>query len=180
MIDRVPGEGPYARLEREQRWVLAGLPPGVDQPVSITDLYIAGTRLRLRRMAQGDTVVRKLAQKVRPDGAGPSLVKLTNLYLSEEEYAVLAVLGGRWLTKIRWRWWDAGRHLAVDEFGGPLTGLVLAETELGPDEPRIEAPALAVAEVTDDDRFSGGALSATTSAEGRALLAETTGDQPSR
>jgi len=172
MIERVPGEGRYARLEREQRWVLSGLPPEVERPVSITDLYISGTRLRLRRMVREETVVRKLAQKVRPAPADPSLVKLTNVYLSEEEYAVLAALGGAALTKIRWRWPEAGRDLVVDEFGGSLSGLVLAEAELGPDDPHADPPLFALAEVTDDDRFSGGSLSQTSAGQLGRFLAD--------
>jgi CYTH domain-containing protein len=62
--------------------------------------------------------------------------------------------------------------MAVDEFGGPLTGLVLAEVELGPDETRLGPPPLSVADVTDDDRFSGGTLSGTTETELGLLLAE--------
>jgi len=172
MIERVPGEGRYARLEREQRWVLSALPPEVQRPVSIMDLYLPGTRLRLRRMVRQDTIVRKLAQKVRPDPTDPSMTKLTNVYLSEEEYAVLAELGGDTVTKIRWRWSEGGRDLVVDEFAGPLAGLVVAEVELDEEGPHHEAPALAVADVTDDDRFSGGALSRTTAAQLGELLGE--------
>ena len=82
MIDRTPGEGRYARVEREQRWVLRVLPDGRDQPVSIVDLYLRGTRLRLRRMQTEAGAVYKLGQKVRPDPDTPGVVKLTNMYLS--------------------------------------------------------------------------------------------------
>ena len=83
---------------------------------------------------------------------------------------MLAELGGCPLTKIRWRWSEARRGMVVDEFGGPLTGLVLAEVELEPDEARRSWPSFTLADVTDEDRFSGGALSRTTAAQLDQLL----------
>ena len=61
-------------------------------------------------------------------------------------------------------WWD-GVELVIDRFLGALAGLVLAEIELGPDDPLRDPPAGAVADVTHDDRYSGGALAR--SASGR-------------
>lgn len=170
MINRTAGQGRYAQLEREQRWVLARRPDELDRPVSILDLYIPGTRLRLRRMETGTDVVYKLGQKVRPTPDDPELVKLTNMYLSEPEYSTVARLGGAEIRKTRWRWMPGDRPLVVDVFEGPLTGLVLAERELGPDESRRDPPPLVVADVTNDDRFSGGTLATTTPAQLTALL----------
>ena len=171
MIDRTAGQGRYARPEREQRWILASRPDGLDRPVAIVDLYIPGTRLRVRRMTTDTDVVYKLGQKVRPTPDDPELVKLTNMYLSEPEYSTLARLGGAEISKTRWRWISLDRPLVVDVFEGPLAGLVLAEMELGPDEPRVDPPPLVVADVTNDDRFSGGTLATTTSAQLTALVA---------
>jgi len=53
VISRNPGEGRYAHFEREQRWILRGRPDELDQPVSIVDLYIRGTRLRLHPVWPG-------------------------------------------------------------------------------------------------------------------------------
>jgi CYTH domain-containing protein len=170
VIDRTAGQGRYAQLEREQRWILASRPGGLDRPVAIVDLYIAGTRLRVRRMTTETDVVYKLGQKVRPTPDDPARVKLTNMYLSEPEYSTLARLGGAEISKTRWRWIPRERPLVVDVFEGRLAGLVLAETELGPDEPRVDPPPLVMADVTNDDRFSGGTLAATTSAQLTALV----------
>jgi CYTH domain-containing protein len=158
-MNRVAGEGRYAHVEREQRWLLSEVPPGVSEPIAIFDLYITGTRLRLRRMA-GPEVVFKLGQKVRPVAESPEVVHLTNMYLSEAEHATLVGLGGAELHKTRWHGMHAGRRMAVDEFHGHLAGLVLAEVELEVDEPRLAMPSFALAEVTDDDRYSGGSLAA--------------------
>jgi CYTH domain-containing protein len=175
VISRAPGLGRYARPEREQRWLLSRLPDGVHRPVPIVDRYIRGTRLRLRRMEGEDELIYKLAQKVRPDTARPELVQLTNIYLSEVEYTTLLSLGADEVRKTRWHWTSAERTLAVDEFGGRLAGLILAEMELHPGEPRRERPPGAVADVTDDDRFSGGRLARMTPLDLRAALSDVGG-----
>jgi CYTH domain-containing protein len=179
MIDRAPGEGRYARLEREQRWVLRQLPSDVvGPPVSVTDVYLTGTTLRLRRMEAGASVVHKLGQKVRTEPGSPTPVMLTNIYLSAVEYGMLITLGGHKLRKTRWRWPQGGRIFAVDRFEGRLGGLVLAEIELEGGESRHDRPPLAVAEVTEDDRFSGGSLSRTTHEQLRRVLEELSGPSP--
>jgi CYTH domain-containing protein len=171
VISRTPGEGRYAQVEREQRWILEELPHDLDQPVSIVDLYISDTRLRLRRMEQNGVAVYKLGQKVRVAEGQPEMVKLTNLYLSEQEHATVAQLAAAEIRKTRWRWSRPEGPMVVDEFQGRLAGLVLAELELRPDDPRMTRPPLAVADVTDDDRFSGGTLARTSTADLLSLLA---------
>ncbi len=174
-MDRTPGQGRYVQIEREQRWVLRELPDGLVAPVSITDRYLTGTRLRLRMM-QSDShdPVYKLGQKVRPDKSSPAVVKLTTMYLDEDEYARLRRLPGHELRKTRRRMSGAARSdlrgLAVDEFHDHLIGLVLAELDLGADRPAMDHLGLAAIEVTTDDRFSGGALAAATAAQVQELL----------
>lgn len=101
MIHRTAGEGRYAQVEREQRWVLSTRPHDLVDPVSIVDLCIQGTRLRLRRMEKDAEMVYKLGQKVRPESGKPEVVKLTNMYLSAPEYGVLASLDGMEIRKTR-------------------------------------------------------------------------------
>ena len=50
----------YARVERERRWLLASAPELGSGPMDITDRYLVGTRLRLREVTEGGSVVRKL------------------------------------------------------------------------------------------------------------------------
>jgi CYTH domain-containing protein len=134
------------------------LPRHRHSPVEILDRYVTGTRLRLRRTKSGKDVVWKFGQKVRERNELPELVRLTNIYLSEQEYLALINLDARSLSKTRWHWDFSGRSMAADDFHGPLAGLVLAEVELGLDDDRLALPPGAIADVTDDDRFSGGAL----------------------
>lgn len=154
---RTPGESRYAQVEREQRWVLSRLPAGLTDPASIVDRYLTGTRLRLRSITARGAVTYKLGQKVRPESSSPRVVKLTNIYLSPDEFEVLRALPGRELRKTRWRSPYAGGRLVVDEFVDSLAGLVLAELELRPGQSPVELEVPA-ADVSEDDRFSGGRL----------------------
>ena len=81
----------YAHVERERRWLLATLPDLSGVPMTITDQYLVGTRLRLREVVEGEAVVRKLGHKVRLD-ADAGEVACTNFYLDDAEWAVLSGL----------------------------------------------------------------------------------------
>ena len=171
-LHRTPGEGRYAQVEREQRWVLSRLPEGLTDPASIVDRYLTGTRLRLRSITAGGAVTYKLGQKVRPEPSSPSIVRLTNIYLSPDEFEALRTLAGRELRKTRWRSPYAGGRLVVDEFIDSLAGLVLAELELRPGQSPVELEVPA-ADVSEDDRFSGGHLAGISVADAPLLLRDT-------
>jgi CYTH domain-containing protein len=170
MSDRQPGRGRYAHPEREQRWILAGVPTDVMQVASIVDRYILGTRLRLRRSESAAGVTYKLGQKVRDDPGSPEMVRLTNIYLAEDEYSALLVLPAAELHKTRSQTRWADRTVAIDRFHGRLDGLVLSEAELSPADPLLPMPPWAVEDVTNDDRFSGGSLAFATDEAIDALL----------
>ena len=170
MEDRRPGSGRYARLEREQRWVLDAVPTEARPRAEIVDRYLLGTRLRLRRMTSSDGLVLKLGQKVRVEATDPERVMVTSIYLSPEEFDVLATLPAAEIAKSRFVLpWGTGA-LAVDRFHGRLRGLVLAEIEHGPDDELLDPPPFARADVTHDDRYSGGELASATASEIAALL----------
>ena len=164
--------GRYSRLEREQRWVLRAVPAGIVDPVEISDRYLRGTELRLRRMASPRELTWKLGQKVRLRAESPEIVRMTTIYLAEHEYDLFATLEGAPLRKTRWHWAWADRRLSVDIFHADLEGLVLAERELQPDEALLAPPVGALADVTRDDRFSGGALARLGPEGARRLVAE--------
>jgi len=164
-MSRRPGEGRYAQLEREQRWLLEELPAGVADERVIVDHYWTGTSLRLRLVEDSHGVVYKLAQKIRVDVDSPELVKITNIYLNESEFHVLSAVPASMVSKSRWTVVSRGVSYAVDEFKGRHLGLVLAEIELGSGEPRLEVPDFALAEVTDDDEYSGGWLASASDAD---------------
>jgi hypothetical protein len=170
MAERQPGQGRYARPEREQRWVAKSVPAGATLVSSILDRYLIGTRLRLRRTEGPLGVVYRLGQKVRDHPGDPETVRLTNMYLSEDEYDALLVLPAAELHKTRSRTEWAGRTVAIDRFQGRLDGLLLAEAELSPAESFLPAPPWATEDVTNDDRFSGGALAFATDEDITELL----------
>lgn len=172
MERRRPGHGRYAHPEREQRWVLADIPDGATSWAEISDRYLDGTNLRIRRVEGIDGIVHKLTQKVRPVPDDPSRVMLTTMYVPDQEVTALLALPGRTLRKTRLRVGLRGRQVAVDVFRDRLEGLILGETELGIHEPRIPMPAFASWDVTDDDRFSGGSLATAGDEALRALLEE--------
>ena len=156
----------YARRERERRFLLRRVPdtPHPTRVVAITDHYLVGTRLRLRRTVEdGEArpMVHKLTQKVPGPGGGPGLI--TNLYLSADEYDLLLRLPAKRLDKVRYR----VAPLGVDEFSGRHRGLVLAEAEFESDEGMavFRRPDWVLAEVTDDERLTGGRLAQMSRAE---------------
>jgi CYTH domain-containing protein len=172
--DRRPGSGNYARVEREQRWLVRAVPDDLTDMAEIVDRYLTGTTLRLRRMASDQGVVYKLGQKVRIRPDDPEVVMLTNVYLTDEEYGFLSRLPGNSIEKTRYRHDLGGRMIAVDRFGGRHAPLVLAEVELQVGEPLLPLPGFAMADVTHDHRYSGGALAAASDEDLARLIGETT------
>ena len=151
----------YARWEIERRFLLRdGLPDGIDvrTPSDIADRYIIGGRLRLRRMQTGGEIEYKFCKKYPTDRTSAGLI--TNVYLTRDEYAVLAALPGHDLLKRRYRIDVDGQTFAIDVFGGALEGVVLIEVETTTPEASaaIAPPHWAGCEVTDDVTFTGGHL----------------------
>jgi hypothetical protein len=147
----------YARVERERRFVLDRVPDGpCVRRAEMTDLYLVGTRLRLRRTvettAAATTTVRKLTQKIPAPAGGPGLI--TTVYLDESEYATLVALPGARLSKMRY----SVPPLGVDVFAGALSGLVMAEVEFetAVEEARFPGFSDSAVEVTLDGRMTGG------------------------
>ena len=165
-----PAEDGPDRDGRGRRFLLARVPaPGsVTAARRITDRYVDGTRLRLRRVERLDTgeCSYRLTREQPACPGAPA-----DLHLSEQEYArLLAALPGPELTRTRL----GVPPLGVDVFEGPLLGLVLAEAEFEnpEDEETFVPPPGCVAELTEDDHFTGGRLARTDREHLRAGLAE--------
>ncbi len=168
--ERQPGRGKYARPERERRFLIEDeVPPG-EAARLIEDRYLDGLRLRLRRVTRGGQSVYKLTQKVRPAESDPSEVLITNMYLSEREYARLSMLPGSVVVKTRAVVAASTHDFVIDEFQRPLHGLRLAEVEVGDLDEHLDLPTWLRHEVTYDDRFSGGHLALLDEEQLRELL----------
>ena len=165
-------ESKYARIERERRYVLQDLTQGltrVDPHLQITDNYITGTRLRVRKVRDPRTNkwVVKFTQKfaLRPDDLSRTVI--TNTYLNALEADTLAVFEGNEIRKNRYQFEFDGKTFGVDMFLGDLFGLVMAEVSFDSDEEMkaFPQPPFVIADVTNNDLFSGGKLSQLTFAE---------------
>ncbi len=151
----------YAAIERERRWLCQDIPMNlVRRAESINDLYLAGTRLRLREALSlsGGETIRRLTRKADID-ARTRLI--TSIYLAPEEFALFSKHPGRRVEKIRHHLAPAGGvEMSIDSFQGPLAGLILAEAEFE-DAASIAifpSPTFAVREVTEDPRYRGATL----------------------
>ena len=158
-------ESKYAHIERELRYLLNDLPEGLqrtDPHLQITDNYITGTRLRIRKVRDPKTNmwVVKFTQKFAPDPGNLSRTIITNIYLNALEAETLSVFEVNEIRKNRYYFDFEGRRFSIDMFLGDLLGLFLAEISFETDEEmaRFEKPGFALAEVTDSEIFTGGKL----------------------
>lgn len=162
----VPAESKYARVERERRYLLPDLPAGLtraDPHVQITDNYITGTRLRLRKVRDPKTNkwTVKFTQKFAPNPQDLSHTIITNTYLNALEAETLSVFEANEIRKNRYYFEFEGRSFSVDMFLGDLFGLVLAEVSFESDEEleKFPKPPFALADVTNNEMFTGTRLS---------------------
>ncbi len=157
------------RVERERRFFLREIPPGLnltDEHAQITDNYITGTRLRLRRrrwVATNEWTL-KLTQKHARENSGQppdfSRTLITSIFLNEQEYETLSVFEGNELRKNRYPFAHENYIYSVDVFLGQLRGLILAEIEFDTDEAMevFMMATFAAAEVTHNPVFTGASL----------------------
>jgi CYTH domain-containing protein len=159
-------ESKYARIERERRYLLQDLPEGLsraDHHLQITDNYITGTRVRIRKVRDPKTNkwIVKFTQKFAPNPEDLSRTIITNTYLNAIEAETLGIFAANEIRKNRYPFEFEGRHFSVDMFLGDLFGLVLAEVGFESDEEldSFAKPPFAIADVTNNELFSGGRLS---------------------
>jgi CYTH domain-containing protein len=169
----MPPESKYARIEWERRFLLRGFPSGekVTRVRRISDRYIEGTTLRLRWQQDGESqAVFKLTQKLPGGTARGQQGLITSMYLTRQEFDVLAKLPAKVLTKVR----HSVPPFGIDVFEGRLKGLVLAEAEFNSEAEgsALVLPSFIVAEVSVNTRFTGGNLIAASREELEKWLAE--------
>lgn len=148
----------YTQPEIERRWLV----PDAAAPLSIatrqrqiSDAYLEGGRLRLRRVSEpGKPTLYKLGKKYARE-TGPAEAVVT-VYLSEGEYQALRALPGRAVHKVRYT--VSGG--ALDMYAEPRAGLAVFEMEFT--DPRAAAdyrpPGFVGEEITGRAQYSGFAL----------------------
>ena len=146
----------YSAIEIERRWLvdLAAVDLASAPRREIDDLYIADSRLRLRRISAPSEIVFKLGKKY---GKRTTLSEpITNLYLTELEYRRLSELPG---TRTRKRRYALDRG-AVDVYEAPNEGLAVFEVEFEDELSAREfaAPPFVTREITNESAFSGVSL----------------------
>jgi|SRR5438132_1520540 len=171
-------ESKYARVERERKFLLDRLPGDLttaSEHVQITDNYITGTRLRLRKIRDPQTNMwtLKFTQKFAPNPADLSRTIITNVYLDAGEYNTLAIFEANEIRKNRYPFEHEGHNYGIDVFLGDLLGLILAEISFETDEELNEfaMPSFAFAEVTNSELFTGARLADLTFADIREEVA---------
>jgi CYTH domain-containing protein len=152
-------EHKYARIERERRFLLDHFPSNANalRVRRIVDRYIGDTALRLRKQSEDrGPIIFKLTQKISAPSSGAQQGFITTMYLTENEYCVLAQLSAKTLSKNR----HSVPPFGIDVFEGTLKGLILAEAEFDSAETAdaLTIPCFISQEVSDDDRFTGGHL----------------------
>ncbi|MFC5498583.1 hypothetical protein ACFPOE_13635 [Caenimonas terrae] len=150
----------YSLVEIERRWIADLSSVGSLEGLAyrdIEDLYVRGTRLRLRKVtAQSGEVELKFCKKY---GRGEGLAEaITNLYLSPREYESLAALPGRVLRKRRYSYCGG----ALDFYPAFRFAMFEVEFDSVNDAQCYVVPAFVRREVTDDEDYSGGSLAART------------------
>ena len=172
-------ESKYARIERERRYLLRDLPEGMnraDPHLQITDNYITGARLRLRKVRDPRTNkwTVKFTQKYAPDPNDLSRTVITNTYLNALEAEILSIFDTNEIRKNRYPFEFDGRKFSVDMFLGDLFGLVLAEVSFETDEEldNFPKPLFALADVTNEPLFTGGRLCELTFSDVRAEISQ--------
>jgi CYTH domain-containing protein len=166
-------EHKYARIERERRFLLDHFPSNANvvRVHRIVDRYIDGTALRLRKQSEDrGPIIFKLTQKIPTRSSGAQQGFITTMYLTEDEYCVLAQLSAKTLSKTR----HSVSPFGIDVFEGTLKGLILAEAEFdsAATADALTIPCFISQEVSDDDRFTGGQLARTSRQDIRTWLFE--------
>ena len=172
-------ESKYAQVERERRYLLRDLPEAItraDPHLQITDNYMTGSRLRLRKVREPRTNkwTVKFTQKFAPNPEDLSRTIITNTYLNALEAEVLStIFNSNEIRKNRYPFEFEGRKFSVDMFLGDLFGLVLAEVSFDTDEDldQFPKPPFALVDVTNEELFTGGRLCELTFSEIRTEIA---------
>src|SRR5262245_5330893 len=146
----------YSQIEIERRWLvdLSAINLQSTPYHIIEDLYIADSRLRLRRVSGPNEITYKLGKKY--GKRTPLSEPITNLYLTEGEYQRFAELPGYRTRKRRY----SLQQGSLDVYLEPNGGLAVFEVEFADEESaaNFTPPHFATREITNEQELSGDSL----------------------
>jgi CYTH domain-containing protein len=147
----------YALIERERKYLLPSLGDIVNylHYKQITDHYISGTYLRLRKMTGNEKSVYKLTRKIPANS--PDSFFITTIYLNENEYELFNKHPAIIVEKTRFLKEANGFKIGIDSYTKGNDKLLLAEVEFDSDEDMSQfiMPLEYTKEVTDNPAFNG-------------------------
>jgi CYTH domain-containing protein len=143
-------------IEIERKFLVRGDAwRGLARPIVIRQGYLAagrGISVRIR-MTDGRATL-----TVKGERAGMSREEFEYVIPEDDALAMLALCASPPMQKRRHEIAHAGKLWEVDEFLGPLAGLVIAEIELEREDEILELPDWVGEEVTDDLRYRNSSL----------------------
>jgi len=150
----------YGKYEFERTYLLdqdclKNMPPGTCK--YIHDKYIAGTRLRLRKVLKDDITTYKLTQKEELIPPQRGILKINTLYLSKEEYDKMNLLEGVEIYKERHVYQIDQTTIGIDKISLAGENIFMAEVEFET-EAKMHAfrmPLPNLMEVTAKPTYSG-------------------------
>jgi CYTH domain-containing protein len=168
-----------AQTELHRLFLIERLPEPLTPASShlqLFDGYVENTRLRVRqiREPQSNKWTRILQQRFPAMENEYAVTKLAEIYLNDEEYAILEPLIGREIRKNRYFHEYDRVSVAFDVYLGPLWGLSMARVDFdvrGQMDDFLPPP-FAVFEVTQDPFFAGENLVDKTFADVKAEVAK--------
>ncbi len=151
-----------ATTELHRLFLIEALPDPLtpaSRHLQIFDNYLAGTRLRLRKIRDPPTKAwtRILQQRFPAADGHRTVTKLSEIYLNETEYAYLERFEGREIRKNRYFHEVDNTPVIFDIYLGGLWGLNTARVDFQSAESMAEyiPPPLFVLEVSNEAFFSG-------------------------
>lgn len=146
------------RSELKRKFLIDGLPPPLmpsSRHIQISDNYLAGTHLRLRKIREPYENTWTFIVQKRQFSA--SSVIVAEIYLDDREYGHFQQFEGREIRKNRYFHEFDMAAFAIDVYLGPLKGLLIAQSEFdAPDKmDQFIPPPFCKVEITNDESYLG-------------------------
>ena len=149
----------YAQAELERKFLFTQKPENLEahRYKIIEDIYLEGTRLRLRKTIEKENIQYKLTKKIPIQTRESDQQWVSTIYLSEKEYEIFSFLPGHYLKKKRY-YYPIGpnQNIGIDEIVLKDRTLWIAEIEASKEAiAAFEMPLPGALEITHDKSYFG-------------------------